>query len=120
MPKFGTKNSIFGYFLGLIFKNLYSYLKSFVKNEFLTDTVNYSMGSAFSKDPVSAFSEGLGLGPSLLFKVCPNLIYENKLNIELQLLNIVMRYLNKLQVVELVIKLYSTIIFNSKGDLYCV
>ena len=42
-----------------------------VKNESLTHTVNFGIGSAFSKGLGSAFSEdpGLGLGP--LYKVCP-------------------------------------------------
>ena len=42
----------------------------FVKNESLTHTVNFGVGSAFSKVPGSAFSEGPGLGPGLLYKVC--------------------------------------------------
>ena len=37
----------------------------FVKNESLTHTVNFGVGSAFSKVPGSAFSEGPGLGPGL-------------------------------------------------------
>ena len=38
----------------------------FVKYESLTHTVNFGIGSAFSKDPWSVFSEGLGP----LYKVC--------------------------------------------------
>ena len=41
-----------------------------VKNEFLTHTVNFDIGSAFSKGRGSAFSEGPGLGPGPLYKVC--------------------------------------------------
>ena len=37
----------------------------------LTHTVNFGIGSAFSKSPGSTFSEGLGLGPGPLYKVCP-------------------------------------------------
>ena len=40
----------------------------FVKNESLTYTVNFGIGSAFSKGSRSAFSEGPGPGP--LYKVC--------------------------------------------------
>ena len=35
----------------------------FVKNESLTHAVNFGIGSAFSKSPVSAFSEGPGPSP---------------------------------------------------------
>ena len=37
------------------------YLRIFVKNEFLT--VNFGIGSTFSKAPGSLFSQGLGPGP---------------------------------------------------------
>ena len=43
----------------------------FVIIESLTRTVNFGIGSAFSKGPESAFSEGLGPGPGLLYKVWP-------------------------------------------------
>ena len=67
MPKFGTKNTLFGGFFGQNFKKTIvifqiSTLK-FVKNECLTHTVNVGIGSAFSKCPRSVFSEGLGPGP---------------------------------------------------------
>ena len=39
----------------------------FVKNEFLTHTVNLGVGSAFSKSLRFSFSEGSGVGP--LFKL---------------------------------------------------
>ena len=38
----------------------------FVKYESLTHTMNFGIGSAFSKGPGSAFSEG----PGPLYKVC--------------------------------------------------
>ena len=42
----------------------------FINNEFLTHTVNFGTGSAFSKSPGSAFSQGPGPGPGPLYKVC--------------------------------------------------
>ena len=42
----------------------------FVKNESLTHTVNFCIGSAFSKGLGSTFSEGPGSGPGPLYKVC--------------------------------------------------
>ena len=39
----------------------------FVKNESLTPTVKFGIGSAFSKDPGFAFSEGLGPGNMAYF-----------------------------------------------------
>ena len=74
MPKFGTKNDLFGYFWDrieaiVIFE--ISTLK-FVINETLFHTVNFGIGSAFSKGPGSALSEGPARapGPGLLYKVC--------------------------------------------------
>ena len=67
MCKFGPKLPYLGIF-GLELKNKtivifeISTLK-FVKNESLTHAVNFGIGSAFSKSPVSAFSEGPGPGP---------------------------------------------------------
>ena len=46
----------------------------FVKNEFLTHTLNFGVGSTFPKGPGSAFAEGPGPGPSPLYKVCPYFI----------------------------------------------
>ena len=40
----------------------------FVQNESLTHTVNFGIGSAFSKGLGSAFSEGPSPGPGLLDK----------------------------------------------------
>ena len=42
----------------------------FVRNEFLTHTVNFGIGSAFYKSPGSAFSEGPCPGPGPLYEVC--------------------------------------------------
>ena len=42
----------------------------FVKNESLTQTVDFGIGSAFSKGPGSAFSGDSGPGPGPLYKVC--------------------------------------------------
>ena len=41
-----------------------------MRNESLTHTVNFGIGSAFSKALGSTFSEGLDPGPSQLYKVC--------------------------------------------------
>ena len=69
-----TKNAIFAYFWATILYKVLSHLKSapvkFVKNESLTHTVNFDMGSAFSKVPRSAFSKGSGMGLGPLYKVC--------------------------------------------------
>ena len=42
----------------------------FVKIEFLTHTVDFCVGCAFSKGPESTFSEGPGPGLGPLHKVC--------------------------------------------------
>ena len=42
----------------------------FVKNESLTHTMNFGVGSTFSKGLGSAFSESPGLGPGPLYKIC--------------------------------------------------
>ena len=63
MPKFGTKNALIGYFWARILKNIVIF-------EISIQTVNFSIGSTFSKGPGSAFSEGPGLGPGPLYKVC--------------------------------------------------
>ena len=66
MPKLGTKNALFGYFWARIFKNTVIFeirTVEFVKHESLTHTMNFGIGSAFSK--------GLGLGLGPLYKVCP-------------------------------------------------
>ena len=43
-----------------------------VKNEFLTYTVNFGIGSTFCKVLGSAFSQVPGPGPGPLYKVCPH------------------------------------------------
>ena len=40
----------------------------FVKNEFLTHTMDFGIGSAFSKGPGSAFSQGQGPGLGYFIK----------------------------------------------------
>ena len=66
-PKFGTKNVLFGYFWARILRPTAAIFEisilKFVENESLTHTVNFSIGSAFSKGPGSALSEGPGPGP---------------------------------------------------------
>ena len=42
----------------------------FAKNESLTHTINFGVGSTFSKVAGFAFSEGPGPGPGPLYKVC--------------------------------------------------
>ena len=42
----------------------------FLKNESLTHTVNFGIGSTFSKGLESGFSKSRGLGPGPLYKVC--------------------------------------------------
>ena len=42
----------------------------FLKNESLIHTVNFDLGSAFSKGRGSGFSEGPGLGPGPLYRAC--------------------------------------------------
>ena len=74
MPKLRTKNALFGYFWGRIFKNTVIFEISsveFVKHESLTHTMNFGIGFAFSKGLRSAFSEGLGPDSGPLYKVCP-------------------------------------------------
>ena len=63
MPKFGTKNALFGYFWARIWK---SYCRIWnqhfrISQKPLTHTVNFGIGSAFSKGP----------GPGPLYKLCP-------------------------------------------------
>ena len=41
------------------------------KNESLNHTVNFGVGSVFSKGPGSVFFQGPGLGLGPLYKVCP-------------------------------------------------
>ena len=72
-PKFGTKNALFGCFQARNLKDychIWNSTVKFFKNEPLTCTVNFGIGSAFSKGPASAFSEGPGPGLGPLYKVC--------------------------------------------------
>ena len=73
MPISGTENALFGYSWTRILKNYVIFeinTLEFVKIEVLTHTVNFCIGSLFSKGSVSAFSEGPGPGPDSLCKVC--------------------------------------------------
>ena len=74
MPKFGTKNALLGIF-GLEFEKTIVIFEigtlKFVTSESSTHTVNFGIGSAFSKGPRSTFSEGPCPGPGPLCKVCP-------------------------------------------------
>ena len=80
MPKFWTKNALFGYF-GLEFQKTIVIFEistlEFAKIESLTYTMNFDIGSVFSEGPRSAFSEG----PGSLYKVChpePPCFYNNQ------------------------------------------
>ena len=53
----------------------------FVKTESLTHTVNFGIGTTFSKGPASPFSGGTGTGTGLLYKVCP-FLQETLINIK--------------------------------------
>ena len=74
MPKFGTKNALLGCFWAIVIFEIRTL--QFVKNEFLTHTVNFGTWSAFCKVPGFAFSQdpvpGPVLSPSPLYNVCPN------------------------------------------------
>ena len=77
--KFGTKNAWFGYFWARTFKKLWSHLKlapsnlsnvSFLRG-LLNDTVNFDIGSTFSKVPGSNWRwRSTCEGPGPLYKVC--------------------------------------------------
>ena len=72
MSRFGNKNALFGYFWARISKTIVIFEIStleFAKNESLTHTINFGIGSTFSKVAGSDFSEGSGPGPGLLYKV---------------------------------------------------
>ena len=45
-------------------------IPEYLKNESLTHTVNFGIGSAFSKGPGSGFSEGPVPCPGQLYKIC--------------------------------------------------
>ena len=61
MPKFGTKNSLFGYLWVRVLKAIVIFeitTLKFVISESLTHIVNFGVGFAFSKRLGSTFSEG--------------------------------------------------------------
>ena len=70
--EFGTKNAWFGYFWARILK-IYCHIWNQhpqIGQKWVFDcTVNFGIGSAFSKGPGSAFSEGPGPGPGPLYNV---------------------------------------------------
>ena len=64
---------IFGYIGARILKNschIWYLHPRICKHEFLTHTINFGMGSTFSKGLGSAFSEDPDPGPGPLYKVC--------------------------------------------------
>lgn len=69
-----NQNCLFQIFLDWNFKRIIVIFESstlkFVKNKFLTEIVNFGIGSTFSKCPGSTFSEGPCPGPGQLFKLC--------------------------------------------------
>ena len=76
MPKFGTKSTLYGLFWAGIFVIFESSTLKSVMSESLTFTVNFGLGSAFSKGLGSTFSEGPGPGPGPLYKVCQKIADE--------------------------------------------
>ena len=77
MPKFGTRSALFGYFWAWI---LYQRPRICQKRVFLTHTVNFGIGTTYSKGTGSAFSEvpSPGLGP--LYKVSQFYLYLSNKN----------------------------------------
>ena len=73
MPKFGTKNVLFGFF-GLEFQKAIVKFEvstlEFFQNEFFIHRLNFGIGSIFSKGLGSTFSQDPGPGPDLLYKLC--------------------------------------------------
>ena len=73
MPKFGTKNVLFGFF-GLEFQKAIVIFEvstlEFSQNEFFIHRLNFGIGSIFSKGLGSTFSQDPGPGPDLLYKLC--------------------------------------------------
>ena len=73
MPKFGTENALLSIFGQEFLRTIVLFENSnleFVKHESLTHTMNFDIGSAFSKGLGSAFSEGSVPGSGPLYKVC--------------------------------------------------
>ena len=69
LSKFETNNPLFGYFWASVISKVSNV--ECVKNESLSHTVYFGIGSTFSKIPGSTFFKGQGSGPRLHFKVCP-------------------------------------------------
>ena len=68
MLKFGTKNILFGYFRARVLKN---YCHIWNQHPHICQKWIFNSYSEFwCRDLRSAFSEGLGSGPDLLYKVC--------------------------------------------------
>lgn len=65
LNRFEIKVVLFGYF-GLEFQKFFIMFEistlDFIKNKFLTNTVNFGIGLDFSKIPGSAFNDDPGLG----------------------------------------------------------
>ena len=77
MPKFRTKNGLFDLGPKILYLGIFrlEFRKPTVVFEIstiesLTHTVNFDIGSTFSKGPVSAFSEVPGPGAGRLYKIC--------------------------------------------------
>ena len=73
MSKFGTENAWFGYIAARNLKTIVIFEIStleFFKTEFLAHTLNFGIGSAFSKGAKPNLSEGLVPGFGSLYKVC--------------------------------------------------
>ena len=71
MPTFGTKSALFGHFWARTLTIFEISTLKLVKNESLTETVNFNVEPAFSKCQGSPSSEGPGSCPGPLYKVCP-------------------------------------------------
>ena len=67
-------NVLFGYFWARILKSYCHIWNQHLQiwQESLSHTMNFGIGSAFSKGPRSTFSEGPGLDPGSLYKMCPS------------------------------------------------
>ena len=76
IPRFWIKNALLCYCWARTLKTASLFevgTLEFTKNEFLTYTVNFGIESAFSKGPVSAFSQCLDPGTGLFYKVFQSL-----------------------------------------------
>ena len=95
--KFGTKIALFGFFWTGNWKKTLAIFEistlEFIKTQFLTITVNFGLGSTFSKSRGSISSEGPGSG--LLYNVCPERERERVIK-EMLLLNVIRTFSKKL------------------------